>query len=109
MLFDWIIKESSKPVTNRFTFLKVNYKRYLLYNLFIYSFIIFITCFISLFILNINLSLLPLMTFQFSVFSIIFLIDTLFRKTFTCYAIAIGCTFLFMVVSCKIIAVHQIL
>src|SRR5690625_6818706 len=33
MLFDWIIKESSKPITNRFTFLKVNYKRYLLYNL----------------------------------------------------------------------------
>src|SRR5699024_2312409 len=50
MLFDWIIKESSKPITNRFTFLKVNYKRYLLYNLFIYSFIIFITSFISLFI-----------------------------------------------------------
>src|SRR5699024_10627423 len=39
MLFDWVIKESSKPITNRFTFLKVNYKRYLLYNLFIYSFI----------------------------------------------------------------------
>src|SRR5690625_5161656 len=35
MLFDWVIKESSKPITNRFTFLKVNYKRYLLYNLFI--------------------------------------------------------------------------
>src|SRR5699024_11026116 len=42
MLFDWIIKESSKPITNRFTFLKVNYKRYLLYNLFIYSIIILI-------------------------------------------------------------------
>src|SRR5699024_10362769 len=72
MLFDLVIKESSIPITNRFTFLKVNYKRYLLYNLFIYSFIIFITGFISLFILNINLSLLPLMTFQFSVNSIIF-------------------------------------
>src|SRR5690625_7681985 len=72
----------------------MNYKRYLLYNLFIYSFIIFITSFISLFILNINLSLLPLMTFQFSVNSIIFLIATRFRKTFTYYAFAIGSTLL---------------
>lgn len=109
MLFDWIIKESSKPITNRFTFLKVNYKRYLLYNLFIYSFIIFITSFISLFILNINLSLLPLMTFQFSVNSIIFLIATRFRKTFTYYAFAIGSTLLIMVVSGLFIPVNQLL
>src|SRR5699024_10891458 len=90
MIFDWVIKESSKLITNLFTFLKVKYKRYLVYNLFNYSFIIFITSFISLFILNINLSLLPLMTFQFSVHSIIFVIATRFTKTFTYYAFAIG-------------------
>src|SRR5699024_12018986 len=88
--------------------LPIYYKRYLLYNLFIYSFIIFITSFISLFILNINLSLLPLMTFQFSVNSIIFLIATRFRKTFTYYAFAIGSTLLIMVVSGLFIPVNQL-
>src|SRR5699024_696828 len=74
ILFDWIIKESSKPITNRFAFLKVNYKRYLLYNLFIYSLLILITSFISLFLLNINLLLFTLMTFQFFINNFIFLI-----------------------------------
>src|SRR5699024_3078011 len=99
MLFDWIIKESSKPITNRFTYLKVNKKRYLLFNLFIYSLLIFITSLISLFLLNINLSLLPLMTFQFSINSFIFLMATRFKKTFTYYAFAIGSVLLIMVVS----------
>src|SRR5699024_1307209 len=95
ILFDWIIKESSKPITNRFAFLKVNYKRYLLYNIFIYSFLIFF----SLFRLYINFSLLPLMIFQFCGHRFIFLMDTRFRKTFTYYAFAIGSTLLIMVVS----------
>src|SRR5690625_7396706 len=98
MLFRSIIKESSKPISNRFTFLKVNYKRYLLYNLFIYSFIIFITSFISLFILYINLSLLPLMTFQFSVNSIIFLMSSRFIKLFNYYAFALVSTHLILFV-----------
>src|SRR5699024_8816370 len=109
MLFDWIIKESAKRITNRFPFLKVYYERYVLYNLFIYSFIIYITSFIFLFILNINLSLLLLMTFQFSVINIIFLIDTRFRKEFSYYAFAIGSTLLIMVVSGLFIPMNQFL
>src|SRR5699024_3799722 len=109
MLFDWIIKESSKPITNLFTFLKVNYKGYLLINLFIYSLLIFITSLISLFLLYINLSLLPLMTFQFSINSFIFLMATRFKKTFTYYSFAIGSVLLIMVVSGLFIPINQLL
>src|SRR5690625_327415 len=107
MLFDWVIKESSKPIINRFTFLKLNYKRYLLYNLFIYSFLIFITSLISIFLLNINLSLLPLMTFHFSINSFIFLMSTRFKKTFTYYAFAIGSALVIMIVSVQFISINQ--
>src|SRR5699024_5427152 len=63
----------------------------------------------SLFILNINLSLLPLMTFQFSVNSIIFLMATRFRKKFTYYAFTIGSNLLIMVVSGLFIPILQLL
>lgn len=109
LLFDWVIKESSSPIVKRFPFLKVSYKRYLLYNLFFYSVVMFMISLISLALLDIKISLLALIAFQFSVNGFIFLIATRFKEAFSYYAFAIGAVLLVTVVSGLFIPIDQLI
>jgi len=99
LLFDWVIKESTDQVVRRFPFLKVSYKRYLLYNLAFYNVVILIANLVSLTLLDIKIPLLALIAFQFTLNNFIFFIATRFKQTLTYYAFVIGVVLLVTVAS----------
>lgn len=107
LLFDWVIKESNNFVVNRFPFLRVSYKKYLLYNFVFYSVGVFIVSLISLAILDIKLSILALIAFQFSLNGLIFLISTRFKQTYSYYAFALGIVLLVTVISGLFIPINE--
>ena len=95
MLFDWVIKEKKASATLRFVYGKVSFKRYLLQNMLIYLFVLFVMDVVTMgvfhFLFDENISMklfISLIGYRVMLTTCAFLFSLCFTSTYVYYTIS---------------------
>ena len=102
MLLDWVIKENSVAIRQRFIFTKINYHVYLFAQLIIYTLLNLVIDIISLLILGMTINsafFISLIAFRIIINLFVFLIAYQFKQTYPYYALGIASVLIAVVLS----------